>query len=109
MQVTFEDFSKLEIKIGTITAVAEVPEADKLLKLTVDIGEAAPRQIISGIKHLVDDWTMLSGRQAPFVTNLPPRTIRGWESQGMILAVGDDEQFSLLSPQKKVAPGTPVH
>ena len=99
---------KLDIRVGTIVSVEAVPDTDKLLKLTVDIGEEEPRQIVSGIKHFFEDFTVLEGRQAPFVINLEPRTIKGLESQGMIMAVGDDDTFSLLSPEKEVPPGTPV-
>lgn len=108
MQITFDDFIKLDIRIGTITEVEPVPDTDKLLKLTVDIGESEPRQIVSGIKHFFSDFKELEGKQAPFLINLEPRTIRGLESQGMILASGDDEHFTLLSPDNEVPPGTPI-
>ncbi len=108
MNISFDDFTKLDIRIGTILTIEEVPDADKLLKLTVDLGEEEPRQIVSGIKQFYDDFTVLEGCQAPFVVNLESRTIRGLESQGMIMAVGDNEDFTILSPQKKVEPGTPV-
>lgn len=105
-QITYNDFAKLEIKIGTILEVEVVPETDKLLKLTVEVGEENPRQIISGIKEYFSDISELVGRQAPFLTNLEPRTIRGLESQGMILAAGDDDIFSLLHPAVTVPAGT---
>lgn len=108
MNISFDDFMKLDIRVGTIVSVKAVPDTDKLLKLTVDIGEEEPRQIVSGIKHFFADFTVLEGRQAPFVINLEPRTIKGLESQGMIMAVGDADTFSLLSPEKAVPPGTPV-
>jgi len=108
MDISFEDFAKLDIRIGTIQDVEPVPNTNKLLKLTVDVGEANPRQIISGIKHFFDDISELKGRQAPFLTNLEPRTIRGLESQGMILAGGNEDTFTLLSPDKFVEPGTAV-
>lgn len=107
-QITYDDFAKLEIKIGTIMAVEVVPEADKLLKLTVDIGEATPRQIISGIREFFADPQELVGRQCPFLANLAPRTIRGYESQGMILAASTDDTFSLLHPGTPLPPGTIV-
>lgn len=103
--ISYDDFAKLEIKIGTITAVEVVENADKLLKLTVDVGEETPRQIVSGIREFFEDIDELVGKQCPFLTNLEPRTIRGLESQGMILAIGDQE-FSLLHPALKVEPGT---
>jgi len=107
-QITYDDFAKLEIKIGTITAVEVVPEADKLLKLTVDLGEETPRQIISGIREFFADPQELVGRQCPFLANLAPRTIRGFESQGMILAASTDDTFALLHPGTELPPGTIV-
>jgi len=107
-QITYEDFAKLEIKIGTIISAEVVPEADKLLKLMVDIGETAPRQIISGIREYFASPEELVGMQCPFLTNLAPRTIRGLESQGMILAIGTVDVFSLLQPQINVPPGSPI-
>lgn len=108
MNINYDDFAKLEIKIGTITAVEVVEGADKLLKLTVDIGEDGSRQIISGIREFFPDIEMLIGKQCPFLTNLEPRTIRGLESQGMILAVGSDGVFTLLHPNNEVPPGSPI-
>lgn len=109
MNISYDDFAKLEIRIGTIKAVEVVPEADRLLKLIVDIGEEAPRQIISGIREYYDDIEQLVGRQCPFLVNLEPRMIRGLESQGMILAGGQAETFNLLHPDKAVPPGTQIH
>ena len=106
--ITYDDFAKLDIRIGTITAVEIVPDADKLLKLTVDVGEADPRQVISGIRVYFSDPDVLVGRQAPFLVNLQPRMIRGLESQGMILAAATDEVFGLLSPSTPLPPGTSV-
>lgn len=108
MEIRYEDFAKLEIKICTIIAVEPVPETDKLLKLTIDCGEGETRQVISGIKHLLPDFETLVGKQSPFLMNLEPRTIRGYESQAMILAGGNSEQFALLSPSIQVEPGTGV-
>jgi len=107
-KISYADFAKLEIKIGTILAAEIVPDADKLLKLTVDVGEPTPRQIISGIRTFFPQPELLIGRQCPFLTNLEPRIIRGLESQGMILAVGTEDVFSLLHPDSKIPPGTMV-
>ena len=106
MQISYKDFAKLEIKIGTIKEVEIVPDADRLLKLSVDVGEESPRQIVSGIREYFEDANSLVGLQCPFLTNLEPRTIRGLESQGMILAAGTDEVFSLLNPMVELDPGT---
>jgi methionyl-tRNA synthetase len=107
-KISYQDFAKLEIKIGTVISVEVVPEADKLLKLMVDIGEETPRQIISGIREFFTDPQTLIGQQYPFLTNLEPRVIRGLESQGMILAASAGEAFSLLAPTNPLPPGTIV-
>ncbi|MDQ5927757.1 MAG: tRNA-binding protein [Patescibacteria group bacterium] len=104
--ISYDDFKKVEIRTGKILAVEEVPETDKLLKLTVDFGEEAPRQIVSGIKHKVVDWQSIVGMTTTFVTNLEPRTIKGLESNGMLFALGGDEHFSFLVPKDDVPPGS---
>ena len=107
--ITYDDFKKVEIKIGKILSVERVPDTDKLLKLEVDLGEENPRQIISGIALYFEDVQELAGRKCTFVTNLEPRTIRGLESQGMIFAVSDDDgNFSLLEPNDSISTGTLV-
>lgn len=107
-KIAYEDFAKLQIKIGTIVAVEVVQGADKLLKLSVDVGEEVPRQIISGIREYVEDPQELVGRQAPFLVNLAPRTIRGLISDGMILAVGGEDTFAFLYPHIPVLAGCEV-
>jgi len=109
MSISYNDFAALEIKIGTILSVTLVDDADKLLKLMVDVGEESPRQIVSGIREFFSDEQVLVGKQCPFLVNLEPRTIRGIESQGMILAGGNNESFTLLHPAKTVVPGTVIH
>ncbi len=105
--ISIDDFSKAEIKIGTVLSAEAVPESDKLLRLEVDLGEDTPRQIISGIAQYIAPQDML-GRQFPFITNLEPRVIRGLVSNGMILAVGEGETFALLSPTRPVSPGSRI-
>lgn len=107
--VSYDDFAKLDIRIGTIIAVAVVPDADKLLKLTVDLGEETSRQIISGIREYFEDPEFLVGKQCPFVANLAPRVIRGLESQGMIMAASHEELFGLLVPHVALPAGTKVN
>ncbi|OGG61392.1 hypothetical protein A3C87_00185 [Candidatus Kaiserbacteria bacterium RIFCSPHIGHO2_02_FULL_49_34] len=107
--ITYDDFAKLNIRIGTIRSVELIEGADKLLKLMVDVGEETPRQILSGIRMFFTDPQELVGKQCPFLINLAPRTIRGLESNGMILAAGDAETFSLLHPTKILPHGTEVH
>ena len=107
--ISYDDFAKLDITIGTIVSVEVVEGADKLLKLEVDVQEEKPRQIISGIREYFEDIQFLVGKQCPFLTNLEPRTIRGYESQGMILAAEHDSVFSLLIPHNELPAGTRVN
>ena len=105
--ISLEEFKKIDIAVGKILSAEKVPETDKLLKLFVDLGEENPRQIISGISLYFPDCSVLVGRKCIFVANLETRTIRGLESQGMILAVStEDGQFSLLEPRDNIPPGT---
>lgn len=106
--ISYDEFAKLEIKIGTIVSVEIVENADKLLRLMVDVGETEPRQIVSGIRTFFEDPQFLVGKQCPFLTNLEPRTIRGLESQGMILAASDEDVFGLLIPHNELTAGTVV-
>lgn len=106
--ITYEQFAALDITLGTIVAVAVVEDADKLLKLTVDVAEAEPRQIVSGIREYFEDPQVLVGKQCPFVLNLAPRTIRGLESQGMILAASHEDVFAMLEPSNLLPNGTRV-
>ena len=97
MKATLDDFKKLDIRIGVIMSVERVPDTDKLLRLEVDLGEEKYRHIISGIAEYFEDIESLVGKRCPFIVNLEPKTIRGWKSNGMILAVlTDDNMFSLL-------------
>ena len=105
--ITYEDFAKVEIRVGEIISVERVPETDKLLRLMVHFGEEAPRQIVSGIAHYFTDPSILVGKRTMFVTNLEPRTIRGLESHGMLFALSTpDGEFSLLEPWNSVPTGT---
>jgi methionyl-tRNA synthetase len=88
-KITYDDFKKVEIKIGKILTVERVEKSEKLLKLSVDFKEeAGPRQILSGIAKYFLNIEDLVGRKCPFVTNLEPKPLMGLESNGMILAVG---------------------
>jgi len=109
-RISIDDFAKVEVKVGTVRSAEEVPETDKLLKLMVDFGEASgPRQIVSGIRAYVNAPTELVGRQLAFVTNLAPRKIKGLESNGMLFAVGQEDTFAFLAPDRLVPPGTSAH
>lgn len=107
-KISIDDFKKVEIKIGHILSVEKVENADKLLKLSVDFGEGEPRQIISGIALFFSDINALVGKKCAFATNLEPRTIKGLESNGMILAVNGENFFSLLEVSVDVVPGSAI-
>ena len=107
--IHYDDFKKVEIKIGEILSAEKIEGSDKLLKLSVDFGESNPRQIISGIAVYIVEPETLVDRQLAFVTNLEPRTIRGLESNGMLFAVGADDSFAFLVPDRAVPPGTSAH
>ena len=85
--IAFEDFEKLDIRVGTITAVAEVENSKKLMKLTVDFGDHV-RSILAGIKQERDNPFEIEGKQALFVVNLPERKMAGEISQGMLFDIG---------------------
>ncbi|MDE6476452.1 MAG: methionine--tRNA ligase [Erysipelotrichaceae bacterium] len=104
--IEFEDFTKVDMKIGEIIACERHPKADRLLIEQVDLGSEV-RQIVSGIADHYEPEQLI-GKQVVVVTNLKPRKIRGVESQGMLLAAGDDEHLQLLSVAEKVKKGTKV-
>ncbi len=109
-QINIEEFGKIEVKVGTVQSAERVPETDKLLRLVVEFGEeSGPRQIVSGINAYVQEPEELIGRQLAFVTNLAPRKIKGLESNGMLFAVGSEDTFAFLSPDRPVPPGTEAH
>ena len=106
--IVFEELARVDLRIGTIKAAERVPKADKLLKLAVDIGEAEPRTIVSGIAqhHSPED---LPGQQVLVVANLEPRKLRGVESKGMILMAEDENgKLIFLRPAATTPPGGEV-
>lgn len=129
--ITIDEFAKVEIRIGTILEANVVPDADRLLQLIFDFGEMSypdtaeierlpellekypgrdVRQIMSAIRPFIADPAELVGKQIAVCTNLEPRKFRGYESQGMIMASGEDAQtLSFLVPAKKVEPGSKIH
>ena len=106
MSITFDDFEKLDLRIGKIEAAEKVENRDKLLQLKVDIG-AEHRTIVAGVaqQYSADE---LVGKQIIVLTNLEPKEIRGVVSQGMILAADEENNPVLLQPMKDVAVGTRV-
>ncbi len=106
-EINFDDFSKIELKVGTITAAEKVEKADKLLKLEVDLGEER-RTIVSGIAMHFDAAEIV-GKQVSVVTNLAPRKMRGIESNGMILMAEDASgKLHFLNPDSAIDNGSSI-
>ena len=107
--VTLEDFKKMDIRVGTIKEVEPVPETDKLLKCMIDFGESELRQIVSGLHEFYPEYEKLIGKQVLYIVNLEPRTIKGFESNGMLMAVdGKDGKPVFLIPEVEVDAGSRV-
>ncbi len=103
--IDFEDFLKVDLRVGKIVEVAEHPNADRLLVLQVDMGTER-RQIIAGIRAHYSPEALL-GQNIVVVANLAPRKMRGLESNGMILAASLDDKSDVvvLTTEKDIAPG----
>ena len=104
--ISSEDFKKLDIRIGKVISAEKVRDSDKLIKLVFDMGDHE-RQVVAGIagSYNAED---LVGREMPVLVNLEPRTLRGFESNGMILAVDVDGRPVILFPEKEVPPGSVI-
>jgi len=109
-EVTFDDFSKIDFRVGKIVKAENIEGADTLLRLTVDFGELGERTILSGIKKWYKPKD-LTGNNYIFVFNLAPKKMMGEESQGMIMAAESEngEDCVLLVPDKDIPPGSWVH
>jgi len=104
--INIEEFRRLELKVGTVRSAETHPNADRLLVLRVDLG-SEERQIVAGIRRSYATEELV-GRQVVIVANLEPATLRGIESQGMLLAASDGERIVILTPQKEVSAGAKV-
>ncbi len=109
-KIPYSDFEKLDLRVGKILEVEDHPKADKLYILTVDLGEPAPRTIVAGLKTKYTH-EQLKGKDAVFVANLEPITLRGIQSEGMILAASDEnkEKVFIIKPEKEIEPGSKIH
>ena len=107
--IQFDDFTKLDIRVGTVLECEKVPKADKLLRFLLDDG-LSKRTILSGIAAYYPNPEELVGKQVCFIANLEPRKMRGILSEGMILSAEDaDGSLSLIEPSKIVKPGSAVN
>jgi len=107
-EITFDDFQNLDLRVGTVLDAEPIPKANKLLKVTVDLGEGAPRTIVAGIAKSYTPEE-LKGTQVVVVANLAPANLMGVESQGMLLAATKRKNLSLATfAMEGLKPGTPV-
>ena len=117
--ISYEEFKKMDIRVGTIREIEPVPETDKLLRCQIDFNELDEndppaggkklRQIISGIREYYPDYEKLIGKQVLYIINLEPRMIKGFESNGMLMAVdGIDGRPVFLIPEAPVNAGSKV-
>ncbi len=104
--ITYDDFIKLDIRIGTVTGAEKVQGTDKLIRLEINLGEGT-RQVVAGmaLTYTPEDFI---GKQVPILVNLEPRKLRGIESQGMILAADVGGKPIMLIPEREVPPGSAV-
>jgi methionyl-tRNA synthetase len=106
-EITIDDFQKVDLRIARIVAAEAVPEADKLLRLTLDIGSET-RTVFAGIKSAYDPATLV-GRHTVMVANLKPRKMRFGTSEGMVLAAGPGgDDLYVLQPDDGATPGMRV-
>ncbi len=106
--VSFDDFTRLKLRVGRVIEASDHPNADRLLVLKVDLGDEQ-RQLCAGLKgHYTPE--QLVGRNLVVVANLAPRMMRGIESQGMLLAATtpDQSRVVIVSPESDIEPGSPV-
>ena len=101
--ISFKEFKKMEMKVGTITKVEEIPNSRSLIKLKVDIG-GQEKQAIAGIKGYYQS-SELEGKQFVFLTNLEPAKLMGETSEIMILAAEEGERIVLIKPEKEIGNG----
>ena len=103
---TYDDFKKIEFKVGKIKDVVEHPNADRLYVVTVDLGDKT-KQVVAGIRNTYKKEDLI-GRQVVVVDNLDPAVIRGAESQGMILAASDENGSSIVTLARETKLGSIV-
>lgn len=105
--INYDDFAKLDLRVGTIVNCEEKEGSNKLLRLTVDFGEEGTRNILSGIKAWYKPADLI-GKQFVFVFNLAPRKMMEEDSEGMILAADGEKKPMPLKPKGKVPNGAAI-
>lgn len=106
--ISFEDFVKMKLKVGTVLEAEEVEGSEKLIKLKVDLGEDELRQVLVGVKQWYKPEDLV-GKQVVVVANLEPRMIMGLKSEGMMLAVDSENGPVFLTVPREVPSGASIH
>jgi methionyl-tRNA synthetase len=106
-EITIDDFLRTDLRVGTIRKAEPHPNADRLVVLSVDVGEEQERQIVAGIRAAYAPESLV-GRQVVVVANLKPVVLRGVESRGMLLAASDESGIHVVGPDAQTAPGSRV-
>ena len=104
--IRLDEFSRLDLRAAEIVLAEAIPGSNNLLKLEVDLGER--RTVVAGIARPYRPEDLI-GKQVVIVANLKPAKLMGIRSEGMILVAGEDEEMTLIAPEKKVKPGSPIH
>jgi methionyl-tRNA synthetase len=105
--VSYEEFSKMDLRIGKIVRAEPVPQSRNLVKLSIDVGEGEIKQGVAGIAHIYSS-NELEGKQVAVINNLQPKRIFGVQSNVMILAAEDEATISLLVPERPVKIGSQI-
>jgi len=107
--ISYDDFKKLDLRVGTVLSAEPVEGADRLIRILVDIGEEESRQIVAGLREYYPPSEMV-GKQIIVLTNLEPRKMRGVISHGMLLAASTEgfETVKLLTVDREMPPGSRI-
>ena len=106
-QISFDEFKRTEMVVATILTCEPHPNADKLFVMQVDVGEGEPRQLVAGLKPYYKAEALV-GKRVVVVTNLAPATLRGVESNGMLLAAQSGDRVIVLTADEEMPPGSKV-
>ena len=106
-QITYDDFKKMDLVVGTVSSVEPHPNADKLYVMQVDLGEGQPRQLVAGLKPYYEAQALV-GKRIVVVANLAPARLRGVESNGMLLAAQTGDRVIVLTTDDDMPPGSKV-
>lgn len=104
-EISFEDFKKIDARVGTITQVEKVPRTERLYKILVDLGPLGVRQTVSSLVGYYEP-NQLMGKRVVFLSNLKPSKFSGEVSQGMLLAAEEGDKLSLLTTDREVPNGS---